>query len=67
MTKTIDSILRSKEVAKMLGISCTSLWRWRKSGIFPEPMALGKDKKMIGWRESTVLNWIENQEKYNYE
>ena len=62
MNKLDDSLLRSEDVAKRLGISITSFWRLRKEKKFPQPIFIGESKRMIGWRESTVVNWMEDQE-----
>lgn len=36
--------------------SSTTLWRLRKVGKFPEPVAISPNRKM--WRESDVNAWI---------
>jgi len=50
-------ILRAAELASLLGISQTSLWRWRQKGDFPQPIALGP--RMVGWRISEVEAWLD--------
>jgi len=50
-------IVRAAELANLLGISQTSLWRWRKSGDFPQPIALGA--RMVGWKIIDVEAWLD--------
>ena len=49
-------IVRAAELASLLGISQTSLWRWRQSGDFPKPVALGP--RMVGWKVTEVEAWL---------
>jgi predicted DNA-binding transcriptional regulator AlpA len=57
---TADRILRTSEVAELLGISRASLWRWRRAGHFPPPRILGQGttRPVHGWLESEVAEWI---------
>lgn len=43
-------IININELVNILGVSKTTLWRWRKEGDFPEPIILGKN--IIVWKES---------------
>ncbi len=52
--------LRPRQVAKALGISNATLYRWVASGIFPKPHSLGPS--MSFWRTSVVNDWL-NQQK----
>ena len=54
-----DKFLRQKEVAKLLGISTTTLWRWRKAGIIPQPIYLSG--QVVGWRMSVIDAWLEDK------
>lgn len=56
-----DKFLRQKEVAELLGISTTTLWRWRRAGIMPQPMALSG--QVIGWRTSVIEAWLEEKSR----
>lgn len=51
--------IRAKELSDALGISLSTLWRWRKAGVVPEPIALGP--RIVGWRTSDIQNWLSNQ------
>ena len=52
-----EIVLRTQEVCERLGISATTLWRWRKSGQFPEPNNIS-GSSLQGWSESTINKWI---------
>ena len=59
VTNTVSKlkILRAAELASLLGISQTSLWRWRQRGDFPQPIALGS--RMVGWKISEIETWLD--------
>ena len=54
-----DFALRPRQVAKALGISNATLYRWVASGMFPKPHSLGPS--MSFWRTSTVNAWLDLQ------
>ena len=54
-----DFALRPRQVAKALGISNATLYRWVASGMFPKPYKLGPS--MSFWRTSTVNAWLDQQ------
>ncbi len=51
-------IIRLSELSLMLGVSKTTLWRWRRERRLPMPLSLGP--RMIGWRMVDINNWLEN-------
>ncbi|WP_257969011.1 helix-turn-helix transcriptional regulator [Vibrio parahaemolyticus] len=51
--------IRANDLSEALGISISTLWRWRKAGVMPEPIALGP--RIVGWRTSDIQNWLNNQ------
>jgi prophage regulatory protein len=51
-----ERLLRIAEVSRMTGLERTSIWRRRRAGGFPEPVALGTTT--CAWRLSEVLAWI---------
>ena len=51
-------IIRLTELSKMLSVSKTTIWRWRQSGVLPEPFELGP--KVVGWDIRTIEEWIES-------
>lgn len=48
-------LLKSPEVAKMLGISEQHLFRLNAAKKIPAPIKLGKS---IRWRKAELINWI---------
>lgn len=49
-------ILRDKEVARLLSIHWTTIWRWSRTGKMPKPVKVGKH--VTGWRASEIAAWI---------
>lgn len=58
-------IIRCKDLMQRLGLSRATLWRRVKSGEFPKPLRLGgkTNNSAIGWLNSDVENWLEEQQK----
>lgn len=58
-----DRVLRTAEVAKKLGVSRASLWRWHRAGHFPSPRVLGQGptRPVHGWLESDVEAWLSSR------
>lgn len=54
-----ERILKTKDVCELLQVSPTTLWRWRKSGQFPEPLSMAHSSYQ-GWREKTIGEWLDN-------
>ncbi len=56
-------IIRTTELAARLGVNRATLWRWQKSGHFPNPIVLGQGatRPVCGWRENDVAAWIANR------
>jgi prophage regulatory protein len=52
-----DRIVRTTEVCQRLGVSQTTLWRWRREGVFPNPKTL-KGTSLQGWLESEFTAWL---------
>jgi prophage regulatory protein len=55
--ESIDRIARLPEVAKITGLSASTIRSYIRSGVFPAPFPLGR--RGIGWKISTITNWIE--------
>lgn len=52
-------VLRVTEVARLLGIGLTTLYRWRAAGTFPAPRQLGE--RRVGYTRDQIDNWIESR------
>ena len=48
------------ELSELLSKSRVSIWRWERDGILPKPIKV--QGRTLGWRESTILEWLETQE-----
>ena len=48
--------LRPSEVARMIGVSRGTLYRWARHGVFPPPVRLSG--MTSGWTASVVEDWI---------
>jgi prophage regulatory protein len=51
--------LRINDLAKELGVSKTTIWRWRSAGKFPKPISLSE--RIIVWPRATIDEWINEQ------
>jgi prophage regulatory protein len=47
---------RAREVARLVGVSPTTLWRWRRAGAFPAPRRLGP--RSVAWIDADVRRWM---------
>ncbi|MBN2971180.1 AlpA family transcriptional regulator [Roseomonas aeriglobus] len=56
---SIDRILRRKEVEKVVGLSRSAIYAAMDKGRFPRPIQLGP--RAVGWRESAITDWMDNQ------
>ena len=54
-----EKILRIEDLKLMLGVSNSTIWRWRKSGNFPTHIKLGD--RLIGFKESDINEWLDSQ------
>jgi len=57
---SVIKIYRPSAAATALGISRSTLWRWVKMGIIPEPVKIGV--QAVGWQEKTLLEYIKSRE-----
>jgi predicted DNA-binding transcriptional regulator AlpA len=58
MTNTL--IIKPRELAVELGMSTTSIWRWQQKNLLPKPIYIGN--KMLGWKRTTILAWLDSSE-----
>jgi predicted DNA-binding transcriptional regulator AlpA len=53
-----DSIIRGKEVAKIIGVSISTVYKMLETQAeFPKPLALSE--RTVGWSKKEILDWIE--------
>ncbi len=64
MTRTYPAeslkIIRRKELAKLLGVSESTIDRRIKDGLLPEPLR-GPGGYSVGWFTAELDNWIKNR------
>lgn len=49
-------LLSVKQVARMLGVGESSLWRYRDMGALPCPVKIGRS---VRWRSTDIIAWID--------
>lgn len=49
-------LLRPNEVASLLQVHRTTLWRWIQKGTFPKPIKIGSHA--VAFRQSEVEDWL---------
>jgi prophage regulatory protein len=52
-------IVRANELAELLGISRTTLWRWERQGRIPKKRRVGPN--VTGWLASEIDAWWASQ------
>jgi predicted DNA-binding transcriptional regulator AlpA len=52
-------IIRYSELAKELGVSTSTLWRWRQDKVIPEPISLGP--RLVVWERVVIEQWLESK------
>ena len=55
-----NRIISITELSQLLSKSRVSIWRWERDQILPKPIKV--QGRTIGWRESSILEWLETQE-----
>ncbi|HHG3282636.1 TPA: helix-turn-helix transcriptional regulator [Vibrio parahaemolyticus] len=50
-------LIRQVELAMLLGVSSTTLWRLRQDENFPKPVAIRS--RLIGWRIQDIESWLD--------
>lgn len=56
MTTTIPRLLTLKEVCTLAGVSRIAIYRWRRNGLFPQPVILGT--RTIRWTEPAITKFL---------
>jgi len=55
--KKDKKIIRRSKLAEIFGVSETTIWRWQRDGVIPQPIRLGP--RMIGWLSSDISEFLE--------
>ena len=50
-------LIQMPEVLARTGLSRTTLFRFRRAGVFPEAVRVGANK--VAWREAEVVAWMD--------
>lgn len=57
----MNKIISLGDLACLLNKSKITIWRyWAKAKVLPAPILI--NGKCLGWKESTITEWLENQE-----
>jgi predicted DNA-binding transcriptional regulator AlpA len=49
-------LIRQRELKKLLNISQSTLWRWRRKNLIPKPFLLGE--RTIVWELREINEWL---------
>ena len=58
----ISKLITKKEVARILGVSSSTVFRWSNIGHLPKPFTLGPNRTV--WDLNELNEWIENRKKH---
>jgi predicted DNA-binding transcriptional regulator AlpA len=56
--KNSIQIIRSTELSKLLGVSKTTIWRWRQKSDFGFPNPLYFGSRIVGWKLEDIHAWL---------
>jgi prophage regulatory protein len=52
----VPLMIRAAALAKQLGVSEVTIWRWRRDGVLPAPTEIGPNT--VAWPCSTIEEWL---------
>jgi prophage regulatory protein len=56
-----DGLIRVTELATMLSVSRSTIWRWVKgNSTFPNPIKVSD--KVTAWRRNEIQDWLQSKE-----
>jgi len=58
---TKNRLLKIADMVNQFGVSRSTIWRWRKAKIIPEPMLIGA--RLVAWRSIDIEQWLEKIKK----
>jgi predicted DNA-binding transcriptional regulator AlpA len=53
----MEKLLTSKDITERCSVCYSTLWRWRKAGLFPESIGIGK----LLWTERQITEWMSSR------
>ena len=58
-----DKYIKIGEIAKILNVSRTTIYRWMEEGSFPKPVHFGEARKnsTIRWIQEEVEEWLKKR------
>ena len=59
-------IIRIEELTYLLGISKSTLWRWRKDPSVNFPSAIMLGSRVVGWRLIEIDTWLNSNKCEGY-
>ena len=57
----MDAMLTRREVERLTGLSCSTIYRLMRAGKFPEPIRVGP--RAVRWPQSEVENYVASRER----
>jgi prophage regulatory protein len=63
-TSHSNKLLRVGELSDWLGVSRSTIYKWVKDGMFPEPVILGHDdgkRSASRWKTADVETWLNSR------
>lgn len=59
MSTSNSLIIRPNQLAQELGVSKTTIWRWRQQGEIPHPITFGP--RLVGWERAEIKKWLKRK------
>lgn len=56
-----DSILRKTDIKRLVGFSDVTIREMEAAGAFPRRFKLNPNGRQVGWKASSVAQWIEER------
>ena len=51
--------LRAKELSELLSVNPSTLWRWRRQNILPQPVEIGPN--VVAWSHESIQQWLKEK------
>jgi prophage regulatory protein len=59
MAKALQRTFRRKEVERITGLSCSTIYELMADDEFPKPIPLAR--RSVGWLEDEIIDWQKKQ------